>query len=130
MVSCMVALDPATEANGCLKVIPGSHLLGRIEHARSGEQAGAEPDRVAAILERMPVVYSEMQPGSVLFFHCNTLHASGPNTSDIPRRAYICCYNAFSNAPVGGGGHGKVTPIVPVADDAILEFAIRAKAAM
>ncbi len=24
MVSCMIALDPATKANGCLKVIPGS----------------------------------------------------------------------------------------------------------
>lgn len=130
MISCMVALDPATPANGCLQVIPGSHLLGRINHGRVGNQAGADPERIAAILERMPPQYAEMTPGSVLFFHCNTLHASGPNTSEIPRRAYICCYNAFSNVPYGQKGHGKPEPVAPVADDAILAFARQAKAAV
>ncbi|MDB6169173.1 MAG: Phytanoyl-CoA dioxygenase [Verrucomicrobia bacterium] len=42
LVSCMVALDPATKENGCLKVIPGSHLLGRFDHGRVGQQAGAD----------------------------------------------------------------------------------------
>ena len=41
MISCMIALDPATKANGCLKVVPGSHLLGRFDHGRVGGQAGA-----------------------------------------------------------------------------------------
>lgn len=123
LLSCMVALDPATRENGCLKVLVGSHLLGRLDHGRQGSQAGADPERVAAIARRLPVQYVEMSPGSALFFHCNLLHASEPNLSDRPRRAYICCYNAFSNLPLFGRGHGQPVPIPILSDEAILERA-------
>jgi ectoine hydroxylase len=121
LLSCMVALDPATRENGCLKVLVGSHLLGRLDHGRQGSQTGADPQRIAALEQRLPVRYIEAAPGSALFFHCNLLHASEPNLSDRPRRAYICCYNAFSNIPVLGKGHGRPVPIPLVADDAILQ---------
>jgi hypothetical protein len=121
LLSCMVALDPATRENGCLKVLVGSHLLGRLEHGRQGTQVGADPERIAALEARLPVQYIEAAPGSALFFHCNLLHASGPNLSEHPRRALICCYNAFSNVPVIGKGHGQPVPIPHVADDAILQ---------
>jgi ectoine hydroxylase-related dioxygenase (phytanoyl-CoA dioxygenase family) len=126
MVSCMVALDDATRENGCLKVIVGSHQLGRLDHGQRGNQAGADPERVKAITERLPVKYCEAPAGSALFFHGNTFHASEANTSDRARRAYICCYNALSNIPYGGRGHGKPEPIKLAADDAILKFGERA----
>ena len=74
------------------------------------------------MLERLPVQYCEAPPGSVLFFHCNTFHSSEPNLSEKPRRAYICCYNALSNLPYGGKGHGKPEPIRQAPDDAILRY--------
>jgi ectoine hydroxylase len=123
LISCMIALDPATKANGCLKVIPGSHLLGRFDHGRVGTQAGADQARVAAVIERLGVKYCEAPAGSALFFHGNTFHASEANLSDQPRRAYICCYNALSNVPYGGKGHGKPVPITTSPDDSILSFA-------
>jgi hypothetical protein len=123
MISCMVALDRATKENGCLKVITGSHHLGRFDHGQRGNQAGADPERVNAALERLPLHYCEMPAGSVLFFHCNLFHASEANTSDRPRRAYICCYNALSNVPYGGRGHGKPEPITLAEDGAIQKFA-------
>lgn len=123
MLSCMIALDPATKANGCLKVVPGSHLLGRFEHGRVGGQAGADQERVQAAIARLGEVYCEAPAGSALFFHGNTFHASEANLSDKPRRAYICCYNALSNVPYGGKGHGKPVPIAMSPDDAILRFA-------
>lgn len=122
MISCMIALDPATRANGCLKVVVGSHLLGRFNHGRVGNQAGIDAERVQAVLDRLPVHYCEAPSGSALFFHANTFHSSEANTSDKPRRAYICCYNALANAPYGGKGHGKPEPIALAADDAILKF--------
>jgi ectoine hydroxylase-related dioxygenase (phytanoyl-CoA dioxygenase family) len=122
MISCMVALDPATRENGCLKVLTGSHLIGRCEHGQRGKQAGADPERVAAIAQALPVHYCEAPAGSVLFFHCNTFHASEANTSDRPRRAFICCYNALSNIPYGGKGHGKPESIKLSNEDAILKF--------
>jgi ectoine hydroxylase len=123
LISCMVALDRATKENGCLQVIPGSHLAGRLNHGQTGNQAGADPERVAGLLERLPAVHCEMAPGSALFFHCNLLHSSEANTSDYPRRAYICCYNGFSNIPFGGGGHGRPERIKMADDGAIMRFA-------
>lgn len=123
LISCMVALDPATKANGCLKVIPGSHWLGRFDHGRVGQQSGADQERVAAVIERLGVTYCEAPAGSALFFHGNLFHASEPNLSDKHRRAYICCYNALSNVPYGGKGHGRPVPITLSPDDSILTFA-------
>lgn len=119
MISCMVALDRATRENGCLKVLVGSHRIGRINHGKAGTQNGADPERVAAAEKQHPVHYVEAEPGSALFFHCNLLHASEANTSDRPRRAFICCYNAFSNVPFVRH-HGLPVPIQLAPDDAIL----------
>ncbi len=111
LVSCLIALDGATRANGCLKVLVGSHHLGRLDHGAVGRQTGADPARIGAIERLLPVRYVEARPGSALFFHCNTLHASEPNTSDQPRTSYICCYNAMGNVPLVGKGHGEAKVI-------------------
>jgi hypothetical protein len=122
MISCMVALDPATKENGCLKVIPGSHLLGRLEHGRVAGQVGADLERVQAAIDRLGMSYCEAPAGSALFFHGNTFHSSEANLSEHHRRAYICCYNALSNVPYGGKGHGKPEPIRATPDDLILRL--------
>ncbi len=62
-------MDRATKENGCLQVIARSHELGRIDHTLTGQQAGADMERVQEILKVLPLVYVEMQPGDVLFFH-------------------------------------------------------------
>ncbi len=121
MISCMIALDAANKENGCLMVIPESHKLGRIDHGTVSGQVGADCTRVAEIKQHLGVHYCEVPAGSALFFHCNLLHASEANLSDRPRRAYICCYNAVSNAPFGDAGHGKPVLIEAVPDDAILQ---------
>ena len=61
--------------NGCLQVLKGSHRLGRINHVLSGEQAGTDADFLEAALSRFSLEYVEMEPGDVLFFHCNLLHS-------------------------------------------------------
>src|SRR4051812_37376200 len=38
MASCMIAVDRANKANGCLQVLKGSHKMGRIEHGTVGAQ--------------------------------------------------------------------------------------------
>jgi ectoine hydroxylase-related dioxygenase (phytanoyl-CoA dioxygenase family) len=79
LMSAFVALDPATIENGCLQVLRGSHLLGRLEHGKVGEQMGANMSRIEAVVPHFERVYCEMKPGSVVYFHCNTLHTSAPN---------------------------------------------------
>ncbi len=92
MGSCFVALDPCTEENGALRVIPESHKYGRLDHGLKGQQAGADMAKVTQILDQHKVVLCEMSPGDALFFHANTLHASGPNTSDQSRLILISSF--------------------------------------
>ena len=92
----MIAVDRASRENGCLQVLKGSHKLGRIEHGKSGDQTGADMERVR-LAERSWSACCEMEPGTVLFFHSNLLHRSDPNESDYSRWALICCYSAASN---------------------------------
>ncbi len=98
MASCMIAVDRANQANGCLQVLRGSHALGRIEHGKVGAQTGADVDRVKAVAARHELVYVEMEPGTALFFHSNLLHRSDQNRSEFSRWALICCYTAARNA--------------------------------
>jgi hypothetical protein len=125
LCSASIAVDRATRENGCLQVIEGSHLLGRIDHVLTGDQAGADRERVDAILQRLPLVYVEMEPGDVLFFHCNLLHRSDENTSEHPRWSMICCYNAARNDPYKDSHHPRYTPLSVVPDNAILEAGLR-----
>jgi ectoine hydroxylase-related dioxygenase (phytanoyl-CoA dioxygenase family) len=125
LTSVFIAVDPATVQNGCMQVIPYSHNLGRIEHVLKGEQAGADMERVAEILKRLPLVYVEMEPGDALFFHSNLLHRSDQNTSENPRWSMICCYNAKSNDPYKESHHPRYTPLEKVPDAAIKEAGSR-----
>jgi len=125
LVSAFIAVDPATRENGCLQVIRGSNHCGRINHQLTGEQAGADMERVEAILQRFEHVYVEMDPGDVLFFHSNLLHRSDQNRSDNPRWSMICCYNARTNDPYKDSHHPRYTPLDRVDDSAIKEIGIR-----
>ncbi len=112
MASCLIAVDRATRANGCLQVIRGSHKMGRIEHGQTGDQTGADLERVEAALQRMELVYCELEPGDAIFFHGNLLHRSDQNTSDDPRWSLICCYNTRSNDPyLTNGRHPNFCPL-------------------
>ena len=124
LASVSIAVDGASKENGCLQIIPGSHHCGRIDHVLTGDQAGADRERVDEILKRMPLVYCEMDPGDAIFFHSNLLHRSDQNRSDKPRWSMICCYNAARNDPYKDSHHPRYTPLKVVADSAIKEVGV------
>ena len=126
MMSVSVALDPNDLTNGCLQVFRGSHKLGRLSHGKVANQMGADKERLAAIekyFERVPVV---LTPGAALFFHCNTLHASGANDSDRHRRNFIVCYNALGNPQIGEHRSSQSFPCPVGPEDVIERFASKA----
>jgi len=124
MASCMIAVDRATRENGCLQVVRGSHLLGRLEHGKVGDQTGIfDTERLEAILARLELVYCELEPGDAVFFHANLLHRSDQNTSPDPRWAFICCYNTRSNDPYKESRHPRYTPLETWDDERLWQFA-------
>jgi ectoine hydroxylase len=123
MTTCMIAVDAAFRENGCLQLVRGSHRLGRIDHKRVGQASGVDPERLALILEKFEIVECTMQPGDAIFFHANTLNASGPNRSNAPRTLLHCSYNAVDNEPYVAEGqeHHKYRPLDKLPDSAIRE---------
>ncbi|MBI2927190.1 MAG: phytanoyl-CoA dioxygenase family protein [Verrucomicrobia bacterium] len=125
LASVMIAVDSCTKENGCLQVLKGSHLMGRVEHGRFGDQTGADPERVEHAMKVLELVYGEMDPGDALFFHSNTLHRSDANKSSHPRWTLICCYNTKHNNPFKASHHPFYEPLVKVPDSTLREMGVK-----
>ncbi|MEX0289821.1 MAG: phytanoyl-CoA dioxygenase family protein [Flavobacteriaceae bacterium] len=119
LTSVTIAVDKATKENGCLQVLKGSQAIGRVDHTLTGDQAGADMERVNVAKTKFPLVYCEMDPGDAMFFDCNILHRSDQNHSEHSRWSLICCYNAARNSPYKEGQHASYTLLEKVNNDAI-----------
>ena len=78
------ALSPMSPENGCLQVVPRSHLSGTLDAVGSSDGDGhrmvaKEPERFLPL---------RMHPGDAVVFSRLTLHGSGPNLTNEPRLAY------------------------------------------
>jgi len=105
-----VALDEATDANGCLRFIPGSHKAGVLWPMRphnSRDLDRAEEAYGFPGLER--AVSIELAPGSCVFFNGYLLHSSSTNkrTSGY-RRALLYQYTS-AETPIAY--HPKNVPV-------------------
>ena len=117
-----VAIDDATERNGCLRVISGSHRMGYLypqcEHEEPEEY---DSGLMSCRFDESPSIPVEAEAGSVIFFHGYLLHCSKRNRSDHYRRALVMHYmNAWSilpwtnpDLPVPSNGDRRA--IIPVA---------------
>lgn len=121
----MIAIDRATRQNGCLQVLRGSHTMGRIEHGKTGDQTGADLERVEVARQRFELVYVELDPGDAVFFHANLLHRSDQNRSDHARWALICCYNTRRNDPYKPSRHPGYSPLETLDDEQVHSAAQR-----
>ena len=87
----------------------------------SGDQAGADLERVEEAKKRLDLVHVVLDPGDTLFFHPNLLHSSAANNSENSRWAMICCYNAAANDPYKDSHHPRYTKLHKVEDEKVLE---------
>ena len=102
MLTVMIAMDEATEFNGCLYFLPGTHGDGRLnpyfDTSTAWKLWAVTPQDVKAYMKEkaQPVAITGM-PGMVAIFHCNLLHASGHNLSPDDRTQAYFCFNRVSN---------------------------------
>ena len=87
IITIWLALDPATVANGCVEVVPGSHRLGllRPQGHVIGEALEARHCRPGTS------AYMELQPGEAVLLHNWLLHRSDRNATDQARRGFSVC---------------------------------------
>jgi phytanoyl-CoA hydroxylase len=96
VVGVWIALDPALRENGCMELVPGSHLDGGKPHMHENDfnRCRIRPEHVRAA-ERIAI---EMQPGDALVFHSLLHHYTAPNASDLRRRAVQFHYHQLGAA--------------------------------
>ena len=99
VIGTWIALDEATPENGCMHVIPGSHLGGPRPHYHDRDCQLADED-----VEVDRAVMVPLTPGGVLFFGGLVHHGTPPNQSPSRRWALqfhyasVHCKKADANA--------------------------------
>jgi ectoine hydroxylase len=131
----MVALDDASELNGCLYLLPGSHRGGRADPYFDTSTAyklwAVPPERMIEMLRAGPApVAITGRAGLAAIFHCNLMHASGHNLSERDRWQAYLCFNRVANRPLDVDNprpdyvrSRNWTPLTPASNDAIRETA-------
>jgi ectoine hydroxylase-related dioxygenase (phytanoyl-CoA dioxygenase family) len=91
-LSIWMPLQEATLDNGCMQFVPGSHQLGVQPHHHIGNDPqvhGLEIDQIDATR----AVACPLPAGGATIHSSRTLHYTGANLSDQPRRAYILAFS-------------------------------------
>jgi len=99
-----LAIDRHWAGNGAMKILPGSHLRGRMDlddHGGDRGDTGEERWREAGV-DLEGLIDVEMEPGDIALWSPFTLHGGGINeTTDNYRRLYINGYVIAENCDRG-----------------------------
>lgn len=94
-VAAWLALNPSNQANGCVKVVAGSHL-----HSHPHHQVDSPNNQVKKALTLVDVPdpeqvrYLELTPGQFSLHNPQIVHGSEANTSDVLRIGLILRYGS------------------------------------
>lgn len=103
LVTCFIYLDDADEVNGCLWVVPGSHIGKPMCPFKPGSRFEIDP----AFVDQDKAIPVPLKAGEMIFFDPYLLHYSDLNRSNSPRRAIIYTYNPASLGKVNEGRFPK-----------------------
>jgi non-haem Fe2+, alpha-ketoglutarate-dependent halogenase len=107
LVSAWIALTDSTVANGCLRVLPGTHTR-RFDHVENPQERNilGKGLTVSEDLALEQAVDVSLQAGEMSFHHANIVHGSNPNTTASPRIGFAVRY--VSTAVKQTKGHHAV----------------------
>jgi non-haem Fe2+, alpha-ketoglutarate-dependent halogenase len=102
-VSAWIALNDSTRANGCMRVVPGSHRT-KLEHVETHREKNmlSRGQEIAADVDETCAVDVELRAGEMSLHHVDIIHGSSPNTSPHWRTGFIVRYAtpAILSSPV------------------------------
>ena len=90
-VSAWIALTTSDPANGCMRVVPGSHKHGLLEHdnVKDPNLLNKRGERLRMDVDESQALDVVLKPGEMSLHHTNIVHGSNPNTSNGPRIGFI-----------------------------------------
>ena len=103
LLAVMIYFDEATEENGCLTIVPGSHKWGPRNHlfAKDGAFSSQLEDK-SVVQDPAAWLKVPVPAGGMELHHCNMLHSSTANRGTKPRSAMVIQYRAADNVALGG----------------------------
>ena len=119
LTTATIALVDLTRDNGCLEVVPGSNKRGLLAASDffNQDMDGLKQRIEAESGRKMDTVAMPMKAGQVGFHHCLTIHGSGANRTDAPRRT-IAVHQMCGVIHRNINGKHMNTEIVELADGA------------
>lgn len=95
LVTCWVALSPATRETGCMQVAPGSHRAGQLPV----DYSEVSPDNLLSSgqntryqIDESGIVAMELRPGEMSMHHVCLVHSSRPNRGADRRCGFSIAY--------------------------------------
>lgn len=90
--SAWIALTPSHPGNGCMRMLPGSHKLGLLDHESVPDDPhmlNRRGERVKLDVDESQAVDVVLKPGQFSLHQSTIVHGSNPNASDEPRIGFI-----------------------------------------
>lgn len=111
IVTIWLAIDPSDRGNGCMKVIPGSHLNTVASvYEEVDRNTNTFPTRIKGV-DESKAVYFELKPNECSFHDSRIIHGADANTSDRRRCGYTMRYFSQKmryNPDVGNNRNFKI----------------------
>lgn len=87
VLTAWIALGPATRANGCMRVLPGSHRGPALKQRDTfaPDNALSRGQEIEVAVDEAQAVDLALEPGQMSMHHLWIVHGSDPNRSAVPR---------------------------------------------
>ena len=94
VVTAWLALSVSDRANGCMRVVPGTHLMDQLPHQDTfaTDNLLTRGQEVMVEVDESKVVDIVLQPGEYSLHHVRIVHGSEPNNADYRRVGFAIRY--------------------------------------
>ena len=89
-----VAFTPSNTANGCMRVVPGTHMLQQLPHEDTfaPDNLLSRGQEIAVEIDESRAVDIVLEPGQMSLHHVLLVHGSEPNNSELRRIGFAIRY--------------------------------------
>jgi hypothetical protein len=119
-----LSIDGADVENGCMRIIPRSHLAGLLPHGKAqvkGNLLSVNQEIPSDLVDETSAVDIELPAGSASLHHGMTIHGSNPNRSSRRRCGLTMRFITPEVKPVGEEG-ARWRPILMHGEDLFHHF--------
>jgi len=105
LITVGIYLEDCNEKNGPLKIIPESHKLKLYSHHKNEKYFVGKIDTKLNKIKTKKAVALTGSAGTVVFFHCRSIHSSGHNYMNSSRPLILFGYRACDAWPIYNDGN-------------------------